>query len=322
MDSVSLIIQNNKGQAAEYATVVTDIEWTTDRLNSPGKLTFTLSGIMGNEFDSGSVVLFKYGGVARFYGYVFSRSVSNEHSIEVIAYDQLRYLQGEQSFTFKKKRADQSIKSICNFYKLRLGTFKSTSKKIKSFVAESTSGWDAIQELLYIATQKTGIVYNFYDDAGKVRLRTAESMRSDTLLGDFSAVESYSYEASIDNDVYNYVKVVKPDKKKGKAKTYIFRDSKNIKKWGQLQYYEVVDDTYNKAAIKKHGKTLLKYYNRERRMFSIENAQGIIEMRAGSMPLVVIKNGMGSNLQKVVLLDTVTHKFTADNHTMSCDMRL
>ena len=135
----------------------------------------------------------------------------------------------------------------------------------------------------------TGKVYVFFDDCGALSLREAGHMKSDVVIGERSLVTDYSYKTSIDSDVYNSVKLARPNEETGKTDIYIVEDSYNIGRWGLLRYYEQVDESMNPAQIRQQAETMLTYYDELKRTLSID-CLGVPGLRAGQMVFLNLPN--------------------------------
>ena len=169
-------------------------------------------------------------------------------------------------------------------------------------------------------TVKTKKVYTLYDDAGKLTLKESSNMISNYVLGNKSLATTYTYKTSIEES-YNYVKLVKPNKKTGKGETYIAFDGDKVKKWGHLQFYKKVDENLNDAQIREMAKNYLKYYARTKRTLKLE-CLGVKEIRAGSVVLIDIPALGDIDLKKLLLIEKCTHTLSETKHTMSLEMNV
>ena len=117
-----LIIQN--GKTVYSPAVQEDIEWSTERTGTPGKLTFKLLDDKKLKITEGNAVRFKYKGKNVFYGFIFTRKIA-DGVITVTAYDQLRYLKNKDTYVYANKTMTQVVKKIITDYSLRKGQQKS-----------------------------------------------------------------------------------------------------------------------------------------------------------------------------------------------------
>ena len=304
----------------DYANVTEKVEITTERFDSPGKMTFSMLQKNIDDLSVGSVVKFKADGVKMFKGYIFKREDTFDGVSSFTAYDQLRYLKANASYAFKKKELRKIIQKIADDFQLKTGTLEKTGYKFPTLIKENESCLDIIFDALERAIIETGKIYNFYDDFGELTLREVAYLYTDKLIGDASLLTDYTYTEDIDSETYNRIKLVKKNEKSGRTDAYVFQDSDTINKWGLLQYYDEITEDLNKAQIKNLCKQYLRYYNRILKTVKID-AIGIPELRAGMVVPIRIKN-IG-DLQKVTLLiaEKVTHTFEGGDHTMSIEVK-
>lgn len=304
----------------DYANVTEKAEITTERFDTPGKMTFSMLQKNIDDLSVGSAVRFRADGVNMFKGYIFKREDTFDGVSSFTAYDQLRYLKANASYAFKKKELRKIIQKIADDFQLKTGTLERTGYKFPTLIKENESCLDIIFDALERTIIETGKIYNFYDDFGELTLREVAYLYTDKLIGDASLLTDYTYTEDIDSETYNRVKLVKKNEKSGKTDAYVFQDSDTISKWGLLQYYDEITEDLNKAQIKNLCKQYLKYYNRILKTVKID-AIGIPELRAGMVVPIRIKN-IG-DLQKVALLiaEKVTHTFEGRNHTMSIEVK-
>ena len=126
----------------------------------------------------------------------------------------------------------------------------------------------------------------------------------------------YSYTSSIDENVYNRIKLAYDNDQTGRREVYITNDPDKQNRWGVLQLYEKVD---TRDGIKLKADTLLKYHSKIRRNLTISDCLGDIRVRAGS--LVVVKMGLGDiNVQNYMLVEHVKHTFRNGEHFMELEL--
>ena len=303
----------------DYADVTEKVEFTTERFDSPGKMTFSVLQENIDDLTVGSKVSFKCDGVKMFKGYIFKREDTFDGVSSFTAYDQLRYLKAKASYVFKKRELRKIIQKIADDFELKCGSLAKMGHKFPTLVKENESCLDIIFDALERAIIETGVIYNFYDDFGELTLKEIAYLYTDKLIGDVSLVTDYTYTQDIDSETYNRVKLVKKNEKSGKTDAYIFQDSDTIAKWGLLQYYDEITEDMNKAQIKNLCKQYLKYYNRILKTIKID-AIGIPELRAGMVVPIRIKS-IGINKVRLLVTEKVTHTFEGGAHTMSLEVK-
>lgn len=314
--NIELLIADPTGKKLYQPVIEDPIELTLERRSTPGKLTFKVVNDKIINFSEGSPVRLKVDGKPIFYGFVFSCKRDKEQLITVTAYDQLRYLKNKDTYVYENKTASQFIKMVADDFKLKLGTIENTGFVIASRVEENTTLFDMFENALDITLQNKKEMYVLYDDFGKLTLKNIASMRvgglGSYLMIDEETGENFEYTSSIDSETYNQVKLTYDNDKTGKREVYITKDSKNINKWGILQYFDTLSEGENGKA---KADALLTLYNSKKRNLTIKNAFGDTRVRAGSMLIVNLDLG-DIKLKNFMLVEKVKHSFKSDAHFM------
>ena len=306
---VVVIVKNGKKYFEIPAKEGLKIVW--ERKGTPGKLTFTAKYDKKFKAMEGNAVTVAVDGTNFFFGFIFSRQMSKDGMMQYTVYDQLRYLKNKDTMIYKKKRADEVIKKIASKFNIRCGTVVNTEHKI-SAIEDNTTLFDIIQNALDETLMVKNKVYVLYDDVGKLTLTDISKMKVNTCLVDEETGEDFTYKTTIDNDVYNQIKLIYENKKKGTYDLYITKHSKNINKWGVLQYVEKID---NPDVGKLKAKALLKLYNKKQRTLTVTGVIGNKNVRAGSLvPVILDLHDM--KIANYMVVEKVTHTFNNRNHSM------
>lgn len=286
------------------------IEWA--RTGSPGKLTFKTVKVHDEDmaFVEGDQVCFYYDGTPIFMGYVFKKSRDKEHRIEVVCYDQIRYLKNKFTYVFENKTASQIVKALADDFNMTTGTLDNTNYVIPTLVEENKAALDIIVGALEDTLTNTGHMYVLYDDFGKLCVRNCEQMVSDVLICEQTA-ENFDYSSSIDDETYNSIILYYKDENEA-IQIYHAFDNSTIQEWGTLRYFEEVK---NPTIGNNKANSLLKLYNRKTREFKVSGAFGSTEIRGGTLIPVVLNLG-DINVSNFMLVDKVTHNFDNDYYTM------
>lgn len=316
-----LVYNVTSGSVYDYAPVVESITYTTNRKLSAGELNFSYIQKSTINMTEGAKVQFYADGKGIFEGYVFTIEQDRQGKVEVTAYDQLRYLKMNESYSFVGKKLGEIIQQIATDMQLRTGILEDTGYAIPMLTKEDTECLDIIDYALGLTQYNTGKTYTVFDDFGKISLREAGSMLSTEIIGNRSLLTNYTFKSDIDSDTYNQIKLVRPNKETGQGDTYIFNDSSTIKRWGLLQKYEKIDENLNEAQISEQGNIMMAYYDRVLKDLSVD-CIGILGLRAGSMITVRINEIPELRGGYRLLLDKVKHKFSECKHTMSLDARM
>lgn len=315
MNTVKLFIAN--GTTMYEPVIIGKPVWTTTRKGEAGKLEFTILKDSTIRFEEGNVVKFSVGGTDLFYGYVFRKGSSKNKQIDVVAYDQLRYLKNKDTYIYSNKTASQFLRMVADDYGLKTGTIEDTRFVIPNRVEENSTLLDMIQTALEITLSNSRILYVLYDQAGKLTLRSLNNMRVGALM-DADTIEDYDYSTSIDKETYNRVKLVQEDKETGNRNIYIAEDrAGNMKKWGTLQLFETVNEETN---VQHRAEMMLALYNAKSRSLTIKNQLGDLRIRAGSLPIVKLQLE-DMTIDGYMLVEKCRHIFGHGEHFMDLTLK-
>ncbi len=307
---IQLIVKHNDKY---YELPVKDgmkVVW--ERKNAPGKLTFTTIQDSKRKIYNGDSVTLKVGSTNFFFGFIFTLKPQKDGSLDVTVYDQLRYFKNKDTYMYKKKTTTQLIRMIAKDFGLQAGTLANT-KMAFSRIDDNMTLFDIVGNSLDETLMSTGKIYTLYDEFGKLRLR--EPWKVNVLI-DSETGQDYNYSRSIDDGVYNQIKLAYENEETGSLDLYVSKSSKSINKWGLLQYFEKIDDP---KVAKLKGKVLLKMYNKVARTLKISGAFGSTRVRAGCL-LPVLMTIYDVKVSNYLLVDKVTHEFSAGQHTMDLEL--
>jgi cell wall-associated NlpC family hydrolase len=308
-NNLEIILQNGNDL---YEPVIEDtITWETERKGSPGKLSFNIFQDSIIKFGEGNAIRVKLNDANVFYGFIFQHKRNKDSSVQVIAYDQLRYFKNKDTYIYENKTASELLTMIAKDFNLKCGTVENTKYKIDSRVEEDKTLFDIVLNALDSTIENAKEMYVLYDDFGKLTLKSIGSMKLDTLI-DADILEDFDYSSSIDGNSYNKIKLSKENKDTGKREIYIAQDSKNINSWGILQHFETIDENVNG---KNKADALLKLYNQKVKSLTVKNVLGDIKVRAGCLVAVVLDLG-DMKVQNYMLVDKAKHSFSNDEHFM------
>ena len=307
--SVEILIQH--GSSIQFPAVVEGAKLSLERKRTPGKQTFTVVKDATLNFQEGDPVKLTVNGSPMFYGFVFTKSRSKETTIDVVAYDQLRYLKNKDTITEEGLKASDLLKRIATDFRLKLGTVEDTGYTIETIVEENQTLYDMIQNALDETLLNTGKLFVLYDDVGKLTLKDINSLKTDLLI-DATTAEDFSYSSSIDEQTYNKIKLAFNNEKTGKRELYVAQDGEKMNQWGVLQYFEEIQ-TETGAPAK--AETLLAHYDRKTRKLTVKNAFGRTDIRAGSA--IMISLNLGDIIANQFLMaEKVVHTFKGEEHWM------
>ena len=264
---------------------------------------------------------FRDNGQTVFCGYVFTATRDRYGTVRYIAYDQLRYLKANASYSWENVTLDQIILQISADFSLKVGNLAATGYTFPSLIKENESCLDIIFDALTTVIYQTGKIFCFYDEAGVLVLREVKDLIQPGVIGDGSMMTDYEYKRDIDSETYNRIKLVRPNKDTGRTDVYVHEDTDNIRRWGLLQYYDKVDNNYNEAQIDELCAKYLAYYNRVAQSLSID-AVGVTGLRAGMIVPVLISAIKELSFNRVLLCEKVTHSYQGSGgHIMTIEVK-
>lgn len=307
--NVMITVNNGKKKFTVPAEEGAKVVWERD--STPGKFTFTAKVEKGFSIGMGNEVLVTVDAKKFFYGFVFTKEVKKDGMASYTVYDQLRYLKNKETIMYKKKTAGELIKILAKRFNLRCGTLANTGWR-RSAIEDNATLFDIIQNALDDTLIVKGKTYVLYDEVGKLQLTDVAKMKVNTCLVDAETGQDYSYKTTIDSDAYNQIKLVYENKKKGTFDLYVTKDSKNIGKWGTLQYLDKID---NPDIGKLKSKALLKLYDKKKRTLTISGVIGNVNVRGGSLVPVMLDLG-DITVANYMLVEKVTHTFKNCEYTM------
>ena len=300
--AVELFIQH--GSTIQYPVVEEGAKLTLERKGTPGKLEFTVVKCAGLNFQEGDPVKLTVDGTPMFYGFVFKKKRDKGPTIDVVAFDQLRYLKNKDTLTEEGLKASDLLKRLATDFQLNLGDVEDTGYTIETIVEENQTLFDMIQNALDETLMNTKQLFVLYDDVGKLTLKNINSMKLDLLI-DEETGENFSYESSIDDQTYNKIKLAYNNEETGKRELYVAQDAEKNNQWCVLQDFEEIQ---TKPGASAKADALLKLYDQKTRRLTIQDAFGDVRVRAGSA--VVVALNLGDIItNNFMVVNKVTHTF-------------
>lgn len=313
LDRFTLLIKSGSDVGEVFPT---SISVDMGRQGSPSKLTATIvdDGMM--KIEEGSTVNLMVDGKRFWYGYIFKINSSKAETIEVLAYDQLRYLKNRDTYQYENTTYAGLLQMICFDHGLAIGEIEDTGFPIAGRIEEDKPYWDMLEVANQMTVAYTGKVFVLYDDAGKICLKSLDSMKLSEPVIEAGVIEDYNYESNIDDNTYNRIKIDLIDEENNVVKPVVVEDAGNIAKWGTLQYYV---QTTEKDGVERKAQILLDTLNRVLRKLEVSNAFGDVNVRAGSVIPVSLRL-RDLAISGYMMVESITHKFENEYHFM--DMRL
>lgn len=320
MNLITHIYDNINGITFDVSEVVSDMTITTYLQDNPGKLEFTVLATNNLSFSEGATVSVVLDGYNMFKGFVFKKSRNKDvKKIKVTCYDQLRYLKNKDSRVFENVTSSQIFSQLCKDFVLKYKVVDASTHICAPRSEDATSLYDMIKNALDDTLANTRQWYFIRDNFGTLEHLNITSCLRPEVLGDKSFVTDFDYESSIDSDVYNQIKLYRDNQDTGKREIFIVNDTVNggekIKRWGILQLYEKVDESYNVAQIESRALQMLKYYGDTRRSLTL-HCLGIKEFFAGCIFKCSIADLGDLSMDSYLLVTECVHKLSNEQHTM------
>ena len=310
-----LRIDNGSGNILEPA-VLDGITWQTERKNYPGTLSFSVVIDDALKISEGNWLTLMQEDKPVFSGYIFKRSRDKDNVYKITAYDQLRYFKNKDTYNYGDKRADELLKMLCSDFKLISGALDNTGYVIPTRLEKDKTLFDIIGNALDLTLSNTKQIYCLYDDFGKIKLTNIKNMVVPILI-DSETGQNYDYATSIDDNVYNTIKLTYEDEEKGVRDVYYKYDEENVKKWGILPLSETIEKDENGKA---KADMLLQLYNKKSQSVMIKEAFGDVRVRGGSM--VYVKLDLGDVvLDNLMLVEKAKHTFKQGEHYMDLNLK-
>lgn len=269
------------------------------------------------DFHEGDAISLQVNGTPYFYGYVFQKSRVGDGIINVVAYDQLRYLKNKDTLIFGGT-ATELLQLIARNFSLKLGSDVTNTKfAVEAKIFDNKTLFDMLEGTLDETLIATGKNYVLYDDFGFLFLKDMENMVLEDFLIEDSNIQDFSYSTSIDNNTYNKIKLAYDNKETGVREIFQTQDNVTIGNWGTLQYYEKVQ---SKELAKVRAEAYLKIYNRKTRNLQIKGAFGDIRVRAGTGIYIHLDIG-DIIVHNRMWVEKVKHVFEQNMHKMDLTLK-
>ncbi|MBL7575514.1 NlpC/P60 family protein [Peptoniphilus asaccharolyticus DSM 20463] len=310
------VIIDNQGKVQEVL-IEGEIQVTWARNGEPGKMICNIVKDKYLDYQEGNPIAFYIDGEVFFYGYVFSKSRTGEQIITTTCYDQLRYLKNKSTYQYKNWTYGELLKNICADRNLQIGEIDNTGFKIPGRIEINKEFWEILKFASDMTTANTGKLYVLFDKAGKICLKNIENLKTKDVI-DYDCTEDFNYQTSINSNSYNRIHLKLLDDNNKEIKSATAEDKDSIARWGLLSYSDMTNN--EEVDIEAKAKELLKVLNRKNRKLRLKNIIGRLDVRAGSLvPVRMI--GLGDiDVNSLMLVDYVTHKFSEEHHFMDLEV--
>lgn len=317
------ITDTRSGTKYEVSEVVGNMKITTHIFDTPGTCEFEILKVNDLSFFEGAIVEVILEGHNIFKGFVFKKNRDKYVDIiKVTCYDSLRYLQNKWGKGFENMTSSQIFSYLCEQFVLPYSIVDSSNHICAPRNHSSATIYDMIKHALDDTFINTNQWFFIRDNFGVLEHININSCYSGYMLGDASGVTNFTYDTSIDKDVYNTIKLYRDNQDTGTREVYEVNSTvlggDTLRWWGILQLYEKIDDTYNMNQIEERARSMLNYYNSTRRTLKL-SCLGIPQLFAGSTVKVSIKDLGDLSLDSYMLITSCTHNIKNKEHTMDLE---
>lgn len=302
----------------DISGIAINVKHETRWNDGAGKFTFEYPAALGKLYPNGSTVIFYFGSVNVFYGFLFSTK-SNNKKYSCTAYDQLRYFKSSNSIMRPVGTLSSWVNTValdCGD-RVRLGTIENTGVNLGKYLFDNKTHLDMIYQSIQDNLIANGYWYALRDEFGALCLRDVVNLRLPLVIGDGSLAKDYDYTRSIDSDTYNFAVVAKDDSKKGVRNVYVAKDDSTMKQWGKLMIYDKVSADLNDAQLASRANRLLGIKNRETEILENVECAGDSRVIAGNSIRVVISS---IGLDKWAVVDHAVHEYKSTEHKMTLSL--
>jgi len=300
-----------------YEPMVLDgAELSLERRGVCGKLSFRILKTKDMDLSCGDCVRLISDKANVFYGFVFTMKTTEKDEIEIVAYDQLRYLKNQDTYCYTDT-ASNLIKKIAKDFQLNVGEIEDTKYTIPYRIEDGSSLFDIIQEALDITLENTGNMYVLYDSFGKLTLKNISDLKVESIVKEDTA-QSYEYTIDIDKTTANKVTLYFDNEATGQRDIFISQSGENINRWGVLQRYESIEAGENG---RDKANKLLQIYNKESRSLHVNNVTGNIAVIGGSLIPCVLNLDNNTQINSYMMVESVKHIFKDGSHFMDLTLK-
>lgn len=314
MNTLTILV-GNVNTYYDYTNLIEKLVWTGRKGAAPRTATVTFADSEGYGMDrvnadvsAGHLMQIFEAGNELFRGLIMTETNGNSRKLVVKAYDSLvRMTNNKNSFSYKKKRADQIFLDCCKQLGLTVGGADNTGKVLSEVAKSSSTYWDIVQEALSQTYKATGKRYYVYSEKGKVYLRRRTLPESYVVLDTSTNTVSYERTRSI-YETRTRMKVVTSKNKVKKT----WKNEALEAKIGVFQDIQSVDKDITKTELQQIVDTFAK----EKAVVQEDYSwQGIGETGVIAGGVVRIAN-YPLSLYKDAYVEEDTHTWQKGSHTM------
>lgn len=259
----------------------------------------------GLSFDEGARVRLLVDGAEVFGGRVFTKRRERPEVIEIVAYDELRYLQNRDCCVFAGVQVGAMLKQIAGQLNLQVGDVADVGWRMKARAYDNRRYIDMLQDALDEVLAEKNLHYVVLAENGKLCLRACRALAQDICL-ELGSLGGYEYRTTIDENYANRVKLIYEDKRKALRSQYVAEDGEAVSRYGVLQYVHKSAAADEETLAQARAK--LRQLNRRSDTLLVKQAPGDVAVRGGS--LVWVRLNLGDRVvDSQALVKSARHSF-------------
>nr|DAP21904.1 MAG TPA: 43 kDa tail protein [Caudoviricetes sp.] len=309
-------------QKYDITNIVSSPRWTTSLGSQAGTFEFSIQKDKAVFIRDGDLIEVVIDGKNTFKGKVFVRGKKKDKFWTIKAYDNLRYLQNQDTIVFGVGKLSDRFIKICQLQGLSYKVLDANGYQLAEKVEDNESYYSMLEAAIQEVRENNNARFGIRDNFGTLELFDLNRGITKLLIGDESLLSDYDYEASID-DAYNVVKVIKEDSETKQRQVFTASNSGLIDRWGKLQMVEKVNESdLNTVQLQQKANDLLKANAKEVRTLTL-NVVGVFPLQAGNSFTLNISDlqSEGINADSLALITKCTHNFNT-THTMSLEVEV
>jgi hypothetical protein len=307
---------NGGAQArADITDLVAQLTIKTTMEAQPGVLNMTAIGD-GFEYILGSMVQVYTGDRSVFDGFIFSVTTTRAKTVQVVAYDVLRYLKGKDTYVFNGGvTASDIFKTVCKRLELETGTIDTATWKQRPDAYENAGGFDVIRDAIEDALAHEKVFYVLIPEGRKIHFRDITKLQTDIIIDEENGEIDYQHNANIDEEVYDQFKVLADDSKQWKT----YRNDAHVRQWGMLQYSQKFGSPVRDKDLPRLLEKLAQIYDRPKQRLTL-TCFGDWNVRAGAGVHVRFSSFRNFDNGQGYYVRECTHTVTNARHEMNVDL--
>lgn len=317
-----IIIKSGAGNGTDISELVEQISWGGRRGSPTRTLTVSLldddgynHNRSGIDIEDGYQCIFAYEGEELFQGIVLQQGQSQQKKMSFKAYDLGIYLSNNKdTFVYENKTATDIFNDVCSRFGIPVGGAAQTAYTISDLTKKKTTGWDTIADALKLDYENTGAKHYVFAEKGKLYLKKRLENVLQWVLETDTNITKYKYTKS-NEAAKTRIKLLS-----GEGTVLAQEQDTSLeKKIGIFQDIDNPDERLTSAQIKSLAKTLLVKLKTPKRSLSLSDVLGVSNVISGVGVFVKIPH---LGLNKTFYVDSDTHTFKGNLHTMSLELNL